>query len=53
MFGYPFDFQGDIPYANVTLDTQLDFAELLENTQFIKISEVMDINAANLCYTYQ
>ncbi|KAH8900366.1 Di-copper centre-containing protein [Thozetella sp. PMI_491] len=53
MFAYPFDFQGEVAYQNITLDTELDFWELLEDVRYVKISEVMDIYSAKFCYTYE
>ncbi|KAM0808956.1 putative Tyrosinase copper-binding domain-containing protein [Seiridium cardinale] len=48
-FAYPFNFFGDIPYNNVTLNFTMDFGPLMQNR---KISEVMDPQAGALCYTY-
>jgi len=49
MFAYPFNFQGDFPYTNVTLDYQLAFPNFGAN---VKIRDVMDTAAPNLCYKY-
>jgi tyrosinase len=51
-FAYPWNFFGDIPYSNVTLDYEMDFMELLGTKRFVTIGEVMDITAPGLCYTY-
>ncbi|KAI0134261.1 hypothetical protein BJ170DRAFT_716707 [Xylariales sp. AK1849] len=48
-FAYPFNFFGDIPYKNVTLDYQMSFGSLMKSRN---ISEVMDPQAGALCYTY-
>ncbi|KAL2109103.1 hypothetical protein VUR80DRAFT_2967 [Thermomyces stellatus] len=50
MFAFPWDFFGEVPYENITLETELEFKGLVEN---VKISEVMDIHAANLCIEYE
>jgi tyrosinase len=51
-FAYPWNFFGDIPYQNITLDYQMDFVQLLAPGRYIKIREVMDITSPALCYTY-
>ncbi|KAK6222866.1 hypothetical protein LQW54_000676 [Pestalotiopsis sp. IQ-011] len=48
-FAYPFDFFGEIPYTNITLDYEMDFSPLGPNR---KVSEVMDPQAGPLCYLY-
>jgi tyrosinase len=54
MWGYPFNWMGDIPYTNITINTTLDFWNLLTNVSgTVQIADVMDIYASNLCYTYQ
>ncbi|KAH7020701.1 uncharacterized protein B0I36DRAFT_296087 [Microdochium trichocladiopsis] len=47
-FAYPFNFFGDIPYKNVTLDTPLDYPFFGKS---IKIRDVMD--TAALGYRYE
>lgn len=49
MFAYPFNFFGDVPYTNVTLDYEMEYLHFGDN---VLIRDVMDIHAANLCYTY-
>lgn len=51
-FAYPWNFFGDIPYNNITLDHEMDFIELLGTKRFVKIRDVMDIASPDLCYTY-
>jgi tyrosinase len=54
MYAYPFDFMGEVAYKNVTLDTEMDFWNLLGSTgRYVKISDMMDIGSSNLGYTYQ
>ncbi|KAJ9144979.1 Tyrosinase [Pleurostoma richardsiae] len=53
MWAYPFNFFGDVPYTNITLNTQLDFWELLTSGQrYVKIADVMDIRNGSFCYDY-
>ena len=53
MYAYPFDFFGDVPYENITLDTSLDYRELLPSGQrYVKIRDVMDTRGKSFCYTY-
>ncbi|KAH8199483.1 hypothetical protein TruAng_006359 [Truncatella angustata] len=47
-WAYPFNFFGDIPYKNVTLEFVMDFGQIGNST---KIKEVMDTQQ-QLCYTY-
>ncbi|KAB5518049.1 hypothetical protein GE09DRAFT_978746, partial [Coniochaeta sp. 2T2.1] len=49
MWAYPYNYFGDIPYKNVTLNTPLNYP-LMGGT--IKIDDVMDIRGGDLCYTY-
>ncbi|KAH6681514.1 hypothetical protein B0J14DRAFT_216635 [Halenospora varia] len=49
MFGYPFNFIGDFPYTNVTLDYKLNYPNFGAN---VTIRDVMDTAADNLCYKY-
>lgn len=51
-FTAPFDFFGAATSANVTLDYAMDFKHLVSSSSSVKISEVMDIRAGRLCYTY-
>jgi tyrosinase len=50
IFAYPFDFFGPIPYTNITLDYELEFEHFGAN---IKIADIMDIQAPNICYIYK
>ncbi|KAI0178378.1 hypothetical protein BJ166DRAFT_49020 [Pestalotiopsis sp. NC0098] len=50
MWAYPYNFFGDIPYENITLDYQLVYGELGTT---LSVSEVMDLEAGALCYTYE
>ncbi|OIW34170.1 Di-copper centre-containing protein [Coniochaeta ligniaria NRRL 30616] len=49
MWAYPYNYFGDIPYSNVTLQTPLNYG-LIAST--IKINDVMDTQGGQLCYTY-
>lgn len=50
MWAYPFNFSGDVPYHNITLDFVLEYPEMGEN---VTINQVMDISQAPLgAYTY-
>jgi tyrosinase len=51
-FAYPFNFFGDIPYKNITLDYKMDFFKLNAGSRYVKVSDVMDIKAGKLCYTF-
>ncbi|KFZ01651.1 hypothetical protein V501_09890 [Pseudogymnoascus sp. VKM F-4519 (FW-2642)] len=51
-FTAPFDFFGPATSTNVTLDYAMDFKHLASSSSSVKISEVMDIQAGRLCYTY-
>ncbi|KAK9375192.1 uncharacterized protein V1513DRAFT_431073 [Lipomyces chichibuensis] len=52
-YAYPFNFYGDKPYRNITLDYQMDFQGLLStDSQIVAIDDVMDIQGGRLCYTY-
>lgn len=48
-FAYPFNFFGDIPYKNITLDYSLSYPNFGSN---ITIRDVMDTEGGLLCYTY-
>lgn len=50
MFAYPWDFNGEVPYKNITLETELEYKGLVEN---LPISAVMDIDADILCVKYE
>lgn len=52
MFAYPFDFNGDVPYTNITLNTALNYWELLGNSKTVPIKDVMDIRSGRFCYDY-
>ncbi|KAJ2898555.1 hypothetical protein MKZ38_003846 [Zalerion maritima] len=55
MFAYPFNFFGDVEYANVTLDYEMDFGELFgagSDDNIVKVGDVMDTKGGKLCYTY-
>lgn len=51
-FTAPFDFFGAATSPNVTLDYAMDFGQLVTGSPTINVSEVMDIQAGRLCYTY-
>jgi tyrosinase len=56
MWAYPFNFFGDVPYTNITLDTELDFQGLLGSRpadRFVKIKDVMDVRGGRFCVSYQ
>ncbi|KAI1866490.1 hypothetical protein JX265_007791 [Neoarthrinium moseri] len=48
-FAYPFNFFGDVPYKNVTLDYVMNFGQMSDS---IMIREVMDSKGGKLCYSY-
>ncbi|KUJ17276.1 Di-copper centre-containing protein [Mollisia scopiformis] len=50
IFAYPFDFFGEIPYTNITLDYELEYEHFGSN---VRIGDIMDVEAPNLCYTYE
>lgn len=52
MFAYPYNFNGDIPYKNITLDTVLNYRELLPTSRPVKIKDVMDTESGRFCYKY-
>ncbi|KAK0610707.1 hypothetical protein B0T17DRAFT_621167 [Bombardia bombarda] len=49
MWAYPYNYFGDIPYRNITLEDDLVYPLMANN---IKIKETMDISAGPLCYKY-
>lgn len=51
-FAYPFDFFGEIPYKNITLNYNMFFGNLTSGATWVPIKNVMDISAGPLCYTY-
>lgn len=56
MWAYPFNFFGDVPYTNITLETLLDFKGLLGSSsadRYVKIKDVMDSQGPNLCVFYK
>ncbi|KAH8900922.1 Di-copper centre-containing protein [Thozetella sp. PMI_491] len=48
-FAYPFNWFGDIPYKNVTLNTPLQYS-LIDGVS--EIADTMDIQGGDYCYTY-
>ncbi|KAI1862675.1 uncharacterized protein JN550_010012 [Neoarthrinium moseri] len=48
-FAYPFNFFGDVPYKNITLDFPLQYPYFGKN---LTVRDVMDTKNAALCYTY-
>ncbi|KAK1728693.1 hypothetical protein CaCOL14_000109 [Colletotrichum acutatum] len=50
MFAYPFNFFGDVPYENITLQYLLKYPNF---GQDIPISDVMDIHGGPFCYEYR
>jgi tyrosinase len=52
-FAYPFDFLGAREYENITLDTVMDFGELLNDPEEgVRVRDVMDTTGRRLCYNY-
>ncbi|KAH8681966.1 hypothetical protein BX600DRAFT_505593 [Xylariales sp. PMI_506] len=49
-YAYPYNYKGDIPYQNITLDTLIAYPNVGDT---VPISEVMDIEGGHLCYTYE
>ena len=49
-WAYPYNYFGDIPYKNVTLETPLHF-EQIGGT--LKIADMMDIHGGPFCYEYE
>jgi tyrosinase len=49
MWAYPYNWFGDVPYKNITLDFQLAYGQLGAT---VNISQVMDTTSGVLCYTY-
>ncbi|KAF4833141.1 N-acetyl-6-hydroxytryptophan oxidase ivoB [Colletotrichum siamense] len=50
MFAYPFNFFGDVPYENITLQYPLSFPNFGKD---MVVSDVMDIRGGPFCYEYQ
>ena len=50
MFAFPWNFNGDVPYENITLETVMEYRGLTGN---VKIMDLMDIQSANLCIVYE
>ncbi|KAF9870944.1 hypothetical protein CkaCkLH20_11616 [Colletotrichum karsti] len=50
MFAYPFNFFGDVPYENITLQFPLSFPMFGRD---MLVSEMMDIRGGPFCYDYQ
>ncbi|KAI8273837.1 hypothetical protein K4K60_010390 [Colletotrichum sp. SAR11_57] len=50
MFAYPFDFFGDVPYENITLQYPLSFPNFGKE---MVVSDMMDIRGGPFCYEYQ
>ncbi|KAI2638823.1 hypothetical protein GGS26DRAFT_587595 [Hypomontagnella submonticulosa] len=48
-WAYPYNYFGDKPYKNITLDYELNLGEI---GGIVKVREVMDILDASLCYDY-
>ncbi|GME58660.1 Tyrosinase central domain protein [Neofusicoccum parvum] len=48
-FAYPFDFYGEVPYQNITLDYQMHVGPL-SNSSWVRVGDVMDIQKGVLCY---
>lgn len=51
MFAYPFNFNGDVPYTNITLNTVLNYQQLLGDS-VVQIKDVMDTRKGRFCYRY-
>ncbi|KAH8657993.1 hypothetical protein BX600DRAFT_468500 [Xylariales sp. PMI_506] len=49
-WAYPYNYFGDIPYQNVTLDFVMHFGEIDGDRE---IREVMDTQGGRYCYTYE
>ncbi|KAI5861276.1 hypothetical protein GGS23DRAFT_160792 [Durotheca rogersii] len=48
-WAYPYDYYGELPYENVTLDFVMNFGKVAPE---VKIREVMDIHDAPFCIAY-
>ena len=50
MYAYPFNYFANLPYQNITLESELQYPLMAEG---IKIADVMDTRAGPLCYRYE
>ncbi|KAF6828587.1 hypothetical protein CPLU01_08456 [Colletotrichum plurivorum] len=50
MYGYPFDYFGDVTYENITLQYQLSFPNFGPD---MAVSDMMDIHGGPFCYEYK
>ncbi|TDZ54275.1 N-acetyl-6-hydroxytryptophan oxidase ivoB [Colletotrichum trifolii] len=50
MYGYPFNFFGDVAYENITLQYSLSFPNFGNN---MLVADVMDIHGGPFCYEYK
>ncbi|KAF6809458.1 tyrosinase central domain containing protein [Colletotrichum sojae] len=50
MYGYPFNYFGDVAYENITLQYQLSFPNFGPD---IVVSDMMDIHGGPFCYEYK
>ncbi|KAI0851358.1 hypothetical protein F5Y00DRAFT_267959 [Daldinia vernicosa] len=48
-WAYPYNYYGDKPYTNVTLDFAMDLGDI---GGMVKIREVMDVHDSPLCFAY-
>lgn len=49
-WAYPFNFFGDVPYQNITVETPLHYGALADS---ITVADVMDTEGGLLCYRYE
>jgi tyrosinase len=49
MWAYPYNYFGDIPYKNITLQTTLNYGLIASS---VKVADVMDTQGGPFCYTY-
>lgn len=50
MFAYPFNFFGDVPYQNITIDQPIEYPGFGDS---LTIRDVMDTTSGKLCYVYE
>lgn len=50
---HPFNFFGDLPCKNITLEYEMDLLNLMPDQRYIKIRDIMDTKCGELCYTYE
>lgn len=50
IYGYPFNFFGDVAYENITLQYPLSFPNFSED---LLVADVMDIHGGPFCYEYK